>query len=143
MEEAIVLAKRYDVLIPDDIDFYGAEAGSLGKDINASYWAWPRSEAWAKVRWVSWKDFYNVHGKIMIQLDSSILKSDEGIVGFIAHEMHELNKLRKLFEETPGQRMTVERLAKLINAEHDGQLHLEAWDVSDQIITRMRNEGKP
>lgn len=55
----------------------------------------------------------------------------------IAHEMHELNSLRRLFEEAGGQ-MRAGRLANLIREGVPGNLHDQAWDVADQLVTQMR-----
>lgn len=142
IDEVRALAVKWGVTIPDDIDFAPADPGSLGEDIYARYGVISKKQLPPSKQMVTWKQFYNVHDKIMIQLDTSLLKSDEGIVGIVAHEMHELNNLRRLFAETADQKMTLERLAKLISADHDGQLHLEAWGVSDKIITEMKKSKK-
>ena len=74
-----------------------------------------------------------------MKVSKDILDSDEAIVAVVAHEMHELNSLRKIFEER--QTLPAEELGRLINPGHKGNLHDQAWDIADQLVGRMRKEG--
>jgi hypothetical protein len=74
---------------------------------------------------------------IVVRLDERLLRSDEGLVGLIGHEMHELNRLRAMFEESGT--MTIDTYLNLTSPDRDGKIHMEAWKVTDDLITRMRN----
>lgn len=54
----------------------------------------------------------------------------------MAHEMHELNELRKIFAER--ETIPVEELGRMINPGHKGNLHDQAWDVADRMVADMR-----
>ena len=71
--------------------------------------------------------------------DVAIALSDEAIVALIAHEMHELNNLRILFEENGGV-MPAGRLSNLISEGIAGNLHDQAWDVADNLIIEKRKQ---
>lgn len=60
-------------------------------------------------------------------------------MAIFAHEMHELNALRSLFKDNNGVMRAI-RLHELIEAKSRtvGILHLEAWDVGDELVWKMR-----
>ena len=66
-----------------------------------------------------------------------MFQSDEAIVAVIAHEMHELNELRRIFEESGGA-ISMQRLHNLINPGIARNLHDQAWDVADKLVLAMR-----
>lgn len=72
-----------------------------------------------------------------MRLNPEVLKSDQAIVGTIGHEMHELNSLRELFKESGGQ-MKAGRLHDLIRESVPGNLHDRAWDVADELVSKMQ-----
>ena len=74
-----------------------------------------------------------------MKVSKDILDSDEAIVAVMAHEMHELNGLRKIFQER--ETLPAEELGRLINPGHKGNLHDQAWDVADRLIATMRKGG--
>ena len=87
---------------------------------------------------VSWDDLLsdiNVNGeieqKIQINVDRSILSSDDRIIGTIAHEMHELRGLRRRLLEGEGMR------ASQIQREID-RLHLEAVEMEQGLFMLNR-----
>jgi len=55
--------------------------------------------------------------------------------------MHELNELRRIFEESGGA-MTLQRLHNLINPGIAQNLHDQAWDVADRLVATMRKGVK-
>jgi hypothetical protein len=138
IEQAVQIARRNGVHIPDDIQFFDVAPGSLGADTLAQY---TRLSGRANDL-VPWNAFYNLEGRIPVRIDSTILRSDQGIVGIIGHEMHELNTLRALFRTSLNGSMTLERLGRLIDPKLDGILHREAWDVSDVLIRAMRRAAQ-
>ena len=100
-----------------------------------------RSQQFAGQR-ITWNDFYrNVHGKLIIRMRPELLKSDEAFVANLAHELHEIEGLRHLFEESGGS-MTLERLHRLIGEGTKGNLHDQAWDVADAAVIRLREVNR-
>jgi len=87
---------------------------------------------------ITWKDFYNRFGAIPVQLNPSVLNSDEAIVAVLGHEMHELNALRDLFEESPNGRMKATYLWRLVATGIKDNLHDKAWDVANDLVEKMR-----
>lgn len=77
-----------------------------------------------------------------MRVERSVFESDEIIVAVLGHEMHELNGLRCLFEEKGGA-MTYRQLHYLISPGVKGNLHDQAWDVADQLVSAMckKSEG--
>jgi hypothetical protein len=94
---------------------------------------------------VTWEEFYNRLGTIPVKLSRDILGSDEAIVAVIAHEIHELESLRALFEQRGG-RIPGRELRLLTIDGRPGNLHDHAWDVADALVAKMRGTstaGKP
>lgn len=85
--EAVEIAKKYGVVIPDDVEFHLDESEELNCDITARG---PRVDKPMGER-VYWTDL--VHDrtqKVPFRIWPDILKSDEAIVAVISHEMHEI-----------------------------------------------------
>jgi hypothetical protein len=55
--------------------------------------------------------------------------------------MHELNELRRIFEESGGA-ISMQRLHNLINPGIVKNLHDQAWDVADKLVLAMRKGVK-
>lgn len=77
--------------------------------------------------------------EIIVHVHSSVFESDEAIVAVLAHDMHEINGLRKIFEERGGY-VRAGDLHRLINPGIKGNLHDQAWDVADGLVRRMRQQ---
>jgi hypothetical protein len=75
--------------------------------------------------------------QLLVRVAQPMFESDEAIVAILGHEMHELNNLRRLFEESGGA-MTYRKLYYLINPGIKGNLHDQAWDVADALVAAMR-----
>jgi len=73
-----------------------------------------------------------------VSLSDEILSSDEAIVAVVAHEMHEVVGLRRLFEARGDGGMTVRELTYLVAPGRKGNLHDQAWDVADRLVVAMR-----
>lgn len=136
-EEGVELARKYGVEIPDDILVKTVGAKFLPPNTRASYF---RKRGVDPTERVTWDDFYGKGlDEILVRVDATAFESDEAIVALLAHEMHELNSLRRIFEESGGS-MTLKRLHGLIADGIKGNLHDQAWDVADATVARMRRE---
>lgn len=139
VDEAIAIARKNGIEIPEDIHV------TAGKSMSGPKGEWPqgRFAEYAQLgpkkpdAFITWEEFYNRFEQIPVRLNPEVLNSDEAIVAVMGHEMHELNSLRRLFEESGGQ-MTAGRLHNLIREGVPGNLHDQAWDVADELVSKMR-----
>jgi hypothetical protein len=129
------IALEHGVDMPEDIQIFAVQAKWLPPDSYAQY----MGRDFLPGQRVSWDQFYNKYDNIAVKVSKDILDSDEAIVAVMAHEMHELNSLRKLFAER--ETLPVEELGRLITPGHKGNLHDQAWDVADAVVARMRGAG--
>jgi hypothetical protein len=83
-----------------------------------------------------WTDLLNMYEQVAVKFSRDLLSSDEAIVAVFAHEMHELNGLRELFEHR--ETIDATEIARLINPGIKGNLHDQAWTIADNIVMRMR-----
>jgi Domain of unknown function (DUF4157) len=134
IEEAVEIARKNGVHIPEDVKFSLSKT-PLPKNRFAEYAQLGMKNLETDV--VTWEQFYNRFEQIPVRLSDEVLKSDEAIVAVMGHEMHELNSLRELFEKAGG-RMRARRLHDLIREGVPGNLHDQAWDVADDLVSRMR-----
>jgi hypothetical protein len=135
--EAIALATKYGVPIPDDVvikfvpdewllNKVGAKAeySQLGKGTGGN---------------ISWEDLMMTEGphagKIPVRFGNSLLSSDEAIVGHIGHEMFELNKFEALgsMPRANFARQIADDPVQLPN-----NWHAQAWDYSHELMKLMR-----
>jgi len=132
LDEVKRIALEHGVNIPDDIAIFAVNAKWLPPESYATY----MGRDFAPGQRVSWQEFYNKHDNIAVKISKDILDSDEAIVAVMAHEMHELNGLRNVFERR--QTIPAEELGRMINPGHRGNLHDQAWDVADSLVAKMR-----
>jgi hypothetical protein len=139
IHEAMEIARKNGVEIPDDMLFKKVSGRSLPDKTYAEYFSRKRSNP---SELITWDDFYSKDlDQLLVRIESSVFESDEAIVAIFAHEMHELNNLRRLFEETGGS-MTLQRLHYLITPGIKGNLHDHAWDVADKLVVAMRKASE-
>jgi hypothetical protein len=131
IDEAVELAKQQGIEIGDDVAFYAK--GDVPAGADAVYLS-PRQAAAGEV--FTWESLQNRFGQVPVRVRAEVLESDEQIVAVFAHEMHEINSLRRLFEE--GGSMTGGQLGRLINQGIKGNLHDQAWDAADAAVRRLR-----
>jgi len=129
------IAGEHGVEIPHDIEIFAVQAKWLPPDSYAQY----MGRDFLPGKRVSWEEFYNKYDNIAVKISKDILDSDEAIVAVMAHEMHELNGLRKVF--TARETIAVEELGRMINPGHKGNLHDQAWSVADTLVAAMRARG--
>ena len=78
-------------------------------------------------------------GKVVVQFRRSVLDSDEQFLHVLAHEVHEIARLREEYDATPGRALTVAALGELTRAEPGlNNLHSEAWDHADGVVRSQR-----
>jgi hypothetical protein len=137
IEEALAIAERHGVRIPDDVDFFVDEFGYLDATTTARG---PRVLPRPPESPVTWSDLvHDVTGKVPFLIRPDVLKSDEAIVAVIAHEMYELEALRAILQEG---RTSIDDFIRHTRPGSPGNLHDEAWNVADALIERMRGSGK-
>jgi hypothetical protein len=135
IEEAIAIAKRYGVVIPDDVSFSVDEIGNLSETHTA---CGPRVDK-PEGSIVHWLDLvHDKTGKVPFRIWGGVLNKDEAIVAVFAHEMYELEHLRPLLQKG---KTTVEEFIALTCPGNPGNWHDEAWDFADRLVERMR-EGE-
>ena len=137
IDEAVDLARRNGVHIPEDINFRLVNQDTLPEGALAEYAQLGKPTSAGEM--ISWERFYNRYQQIPVRLSRNVLNSDEAIVAVIGHEMHELNKLRELFEQGDGF-MRADRLYRAIAPGFKGNLHDQAWDVADELVKTMRGQ---
>lgn len=136
-EQAIALARKYGVEIPDDLDFFPDELNELHTDFTA---CGPRVDK-REGSIVYWSDLvHDRTGKVPFRIWPGILSSDEAIVAVLAHEVHEIEQLRSILNKG---KTTIEEFIGLTCPGNPGNLHDEAWDVADNLVERMRKEAMP
>ena len=133
IEEAVLIAKQHGVSIPDDVAFFIDELGELGADITARG-PKVRKPAGGNVRWNV--DFLNRFGKVPFIVRPDILRSDEAIVAVFAHEIYEVQALRKILQKRGT--IAIEEFIAHTMAGNPGNLHSQAWEVADALVLRMR-----
>ena len=130
--DAVEIARRHGVEIPQDVDFFEDEEGEVPANMTARG---PRVTlpAGSVVRWI---DLVNpLTCKVPFIVRSDILASDEAIVAVFGHEMYELKKLRPLLiaNKTP-----IKHFIGLTMPGNPGNFHDEAWTYADELVAQMR-----
>ncbi|WP_437597398.1 SpvB/TcaC N-terminal domain-containing protein [Sorangium sp. So ce590] len=136
VEEAIELARSHGVDIPDDIAIK-VTSTAVPEGADASYLVLKEVRPGQSF---TWESLQNRFGQVAVRIRPEVLESDEHAVAVLAHEMHELNSLRSLFEEAADGRISAQRLGQLINPGIKGNLHDQAWDVADKTVQAMRQK---
>lgn len=133
LESALDFVRQRGVDIPDEVEFRIVEEADLPLHEFARY-----CQVQSSAGRVSLKSITNKYGKVMVRMKRSVLESDEAILAILGHEMHEVSALLEIFEHRP----TIEgrELAMLISPQYGGTLHLEAWDIADQLVRKLREE---
>ena len=133
LDEALQRARARGIQIEDDIRFVVVPDNSplVPPNAFASYGGFQSYQT------VRWSNFY-VQERIPVKVKVSVLESDEAIVAVVAHEMYELNELRRLFEER--EMMSGPYLHELIRVGLPKNLHDRAWDAADEFVFTMRKE---
>lgn len=139
VDEAVEIARKHGVVIPDDVLIKKLKGKYLPDNTYARYFS--RHGVDPNTR-ITWDEFYDKGlDELVVSVSDTVFHSDEAIVAILAHEMHELNKLRDLFEASGGA-MSMRRLHTLISPGAGRNLHDEAWDVADKLVIGMRKEAK-
>jgi hypothetical protein len=140
IDEAIQVARQNGVMIEDDILLRKVSGKFLPEQTYAEYFRARSNDLNKTIRWTEF--FSKELDLLLVRVEQSVFESDEAIVAVLGHEMHELNSLRRIFEEKGGT-MTYRQLHYLISPGIKGNLHDQAWDIADQLVLAMRkNSGK-
>ncbi|WP_208300464.1 hypothetical protein [Prosthecobacter fusiformis] len=68
-----------------------------------------------------WSDFFE-NGRIIIRIDKNVMKSDQAILGIIAHELYELNAIRN---KIGTNSIPAAALQRFINDVHSAAIDLQ------------------
>jgi hypothetical protein len=135
VDEAVEIARAHGVEISDDILLRKVKGKMLPDNTYAQYFG--RRGVDPK-KLISWGEFYDKDlDELVVRVSDSVFQSDEAIVAVLSHEMHELNELRRIFDESGGA-ISMQRLHNLINPGITKNLHDQAWDVADKLVLAMR-----
>jgi hypothetical protein len=137
IEEAIEIARRNGVMIPEDVAFFIDEQGELGPTITARG-PQVRRLPGEKVRWSDL--VHKLTGKVPIIIRPDILQSDEAILAVIAHELHEIEGFRKIVSRRGW--ISIEEFTANHAWDNPGNLHDQGWDVADALVRRMRSRPR-
>jgi hypothetical protein len=138
IDQAIEIARQNGVEIEDDILLRRVSDKFLPEQTYAEYFR-ARSNDPNKI--VRWAEFFSKElDLLLVRVEQSVFESDEAIVAVLGHEMHELNSLRRLFEQNGGT-MTYRQLHYLISPGIKGNLHDQAWDIADRLVSAMRKKS--
>jgi len=139
IDEAVEIARIHGVEIPDDILLKKVRGKMLPDNTYAQYFSHYGTDPNKMVRW---EEFYDKHlDGLVVLIKENVFQSDEAIVAILAHEMHELSELRRIFEESGGA-LSRRKLYNLINPGIARNLHDQAWDVADRLVLAMRKGAK-
>jgi hypothetical protein len=148
IEEAVAIAKRHGVEIPEDVEFFEAEPGELEGSLKG-FLAGQRFETARGPRVtehedgrIYWRDHYNKDRKVPFRIHPDVLTSDEAIIGVLQHEMHELSLLREVFMRSKTRSMSGTDYALQTAEGRPANFHEQAWDEADKIILRMRRRTR-
>jgi hypothetical protein len=132
IQEAIEIARKHGVVIPDDVGLYMIGVKHFAPD---TYALGPRVDKEAGEK-VLWSDLvHDRTGKVPFRFRRDIFTSDEAIVAVIAHEVYELSELRPLL--LAGE-LSIEDYIAQTEPGRPGNLHDQAWDVAGELVRRMR-----
>ena len=145
-EEALALADKYGIEIPhDDVKIVFMKSWKR-QDADAEYFD-VGNGFYKGTEKVTWDDFVMKQGphkdKLVVRVNPGILDSDEAILSTLGHEMHEVNSILKMFDQRDS--IPISEIARQINTRKNGglanNLHEQAWDESDKLIKRMREQN--
>jgi hypothetical protein len=139
LDEAVEIARAHGVEIPDDILLKKVKGKMLPDNAYAQYFGRRGTDSKKMIRW---EEFYDKDlDELVVRVSDSVFQSDEAIVAVLSHEMHELNELRRIFEESGGA-ISMQRLHNLINPGIARNLHDQAWEVADKLVLAMRKGAR-
>jgi hypothetical protein len=136
LEEAVEIARRIGVRIPEDVAFFVDEWGEfLGPTITARG---PEVRRLPGER-VKWSDLVTRQtGKVPVIIRPDILQSDEAIVAVFAHELHEIEGFRRIVRRRGS--ISFEEFIANHAWDNPGNLHDQGWEIADALVRRMRGE---
>jgi hypothetical protein len=148
IEEAVEIAKKNGVEIPEDVVFFEADPvvleGSIkglfsGKRFETARGPILRPRGDGRIYL---EDHYNKDGKIPFRVHPDVLTSDEAIVAVFQHEMYELSLIREVFIQSVSGGMDGSDYGIQTSVGRPGNFHDLAWDEADGAVLRMRRRGR-
>jgi len=139
IEEAVEIAKKWGVVVPDDVAFILDVDGEFLDELTTA-----RGPDISRFPGglVGWRDFvHDRTGKVPLFVRRDIMESDEAIVAVFTHELYELAALRKILAR--GRTITLEEFVGYCAPDNPANLHDEAWDAADRAVLRMRKGKSP
>jgi hypothetical protein len=82
---------------------------------------------------------HNDFGQVPVRLGPSVFQSDEAIVAVFAHEVHEITRLRELFQANNGG-LPAGEIFNLISPEVSKNLHEETVEIGERLVRAMRGQ---
>jgi hypothetical protein len=119
------------------VQFHAVPQRDLPKGAHAEYFSRGESRAGEAIAWDEF--FHEKTETIPVRISEELLKTDEGAVAVIGHEMHELNALRRIYESRNYADLPAEELHRLISPGIAGNLHDQAWEIADALVRSMRS----
>ena len=131
LAEAVNLARRWGVTVPDYVHFAFDRCGVLKDNVFAGTTKFEEPVG-TRIYW-RWL-FHKLTGEIPFLIRAELMSRDEAIVAVIGHEMFELENLRPSLEEG----IAIEDFAAATSADNPGNIHYRAWDYADELVAKMR-----
>jgi hypothetical protein len=148
IEEAVAIARRHGVEVPEDVEFFVAEPGELEGSLKGFFAGQrfetargPRVTEQADGR-IHWRNHYNKDHKVPFRVHPDVLTSDEAIIAVLQHELHELSLLREVFMQSSTKSMNGTDYGLQTAEGRPANFHDLAWDEADKIIRRIRRRGQ-
>lgn len=145
IEEAVEIAKRHGVEIPEYVVFFEAEPGDLEGSIKGHFFGGrfetaigPRVTEHGNRR-VYWHDHFHRNGRVPFRIHPDILTSDEAIVAVFQHEMYELSLIEEVCVQSGDGSMDGTDYGIQTSVGLPGNSHDLAWDEADKAVLRMRS----
>jgi hypothetical protein len=148
IDEAVALARRHGVKVPEDVEFFEAEPGELEGRLKG-FLAGQRFETARGPRVtehedgrIYWRNHYNKNRKVPFRIHPDVLTSDEAIIAVFQHETHELSLLREVFMRSKTASMNGNDYGLQTAEGRPANFHDLAWDEADKIIRQMRRRAR-
>ena len=87
---------------------------------------------------IEWSDLER-NGKVPVWLRAEVLESEDHVLYVFAHEIFEIQQLKKILLQTRGS-LSFRRLNYLVDPENDGAINADAVRYGDALVEKLRRE---